>query len=270
MRDYGRVFSTFWTSEDTRALTDDARLLALYLLTGPHGTIAGVFRLPDGYVIEDVRWPSERVEQGFIELLRNGFANRCGTTNWVWINKFLTWNRPENPNQWTAARKIALQVPAQCAWKAEFSREFARAAGDPPPLKKNRSVSVSKRSPSGSGSGSGSVSGTATGADGDARGTARAARSPATRLPGNFELTPERRALAVTEHLDPERTFAKFTNYWKSASGSKARKLDWEATWANWCMTETARHTGNGSAKPKRRAKSVAQLEAEEAASAQH
>jgi hypothetical protein len=268
MRDYGRVFSTFWTSEDTRALSDDGKILALYLLTGPHGTIAGVFRLPDGYVIEDVRWEVPRVRQGFAELFRNRFANRCETTHWVWINKFLTWNRPENPNQWTAARKIADQVPAHCAWKAEFTRVFARAAGDPPPLKKNRSGTLSKRSPSGSGAVT--VSGTAPGAEGDARGAARATRSPATHLPGDFELTPERRALAVTEHLDPERTFAKFKNYWNAAAGAKARKRDWDAAWANWCLTEHDRSAGNGSGKPPRRAKSVAELEAEELANAQH
>jgi uncharacterized protein YdaU (DUF1376 family) len=72
----------------------------------------------------------------------------------------------------------------------------------------------------------------------------------ATRLPSDWSLTPERRAIAETEHLDPERTFSKFSNYWRSASGAKARKVDWEATWRNWCMSETDRKPNgvNGSA----------------------
>ena len=53
MRDYGKVFSTFWTSDSTRGMSDDAKVLALYLLTGPHSNIIGCFRLPDGYVSED-------------------------------------------------------------------------------------------------------------------------------------------------------------------------------------------------------------------------
>lgn len=144
MRDYGRVYSSFWTSEDTRTLSDDGRLLALYLLSGPHGTIAGVCRLPEGYVHEDLGWSIKRVREGFTELFRKGFANRCGTTDWVWICRFLAWNTPENPNQWKAARKIAASVPRNCSWKAAFSRVFDLAAdGNTEPLPE----------PSGNGSG---------------------------------------------------------------------------------------------------------------------
>jgi hypothetical protein len=47
MRDYGKVYSTFWSSDTTSPLSDDGKLLALYLMTCGHSTIAGVFRLPD-------------------------------------------------------------------------------------------------------------------------------------------------------------------------------------------------------------------------------
>ena len=134
MRDYGRVYTAFWTSEDIRSLTDDGRLLALYLLTSPHSTIAGVFRLPDGYASDDLQWGTERVSEGFHELLGKGFVDRCETTKWVWIRRFLDWNAPDGPNQWKAARKVAALIPAECRWKAQFSQVFARAAGDPPPL----------------------------------------------------------------------------------------------------------------------------------------
>lgn len=33
MRDYGKVFTSFWMSETTRDLSGQARLLALYLLS---------------------------------------------------------------------------------------------------------------------------------------------------------------------------------------------------------------------------------------------
>ena len=70
MRDYGKVFSSFWTSSNIRALSEDGRALAIYVLTSPHGTISGAFRLPDGYESEDLQWSSERVKKGFEELLR--------------------------------------------------------------------------------------------------------------------------------------------------------------------------------------------------------
>lgn len=63
-------------------------------------------------------------------------------------------------------------------------------------------------------------------------------RARATRLPDDFTLTPERVEIAKTEGCDPERTFAKFTDYWRAASGAKARKVDWDATWRNWCRND--------------------------------
>lgn len=99
MRDYGKVQSSFWTSQTIRAMSQDARVLALYLITCPHGTISGVFRLPDGYVCDDLQWDHARVTKGLGELFRNDFCNRCETTKWLWIYKHFKWNKPENPNQ---------------------------------------------------------------------------------------------------------------------------------------------------------------------------
>lgn len=129
MRDYGKVHSSFWTSSDMRELSEDGRTLAIYLLTCPHGTIAGCFRLADGYVTDDLQWDAERVAKGFAELFAKGFANRCETTKWVWIRKHLEWNPPENPNQRKAAQKIARQIPVQCGWIAHFIRDCAESLG---------------------------------------------------------------------------------------------------------------------------------------------
>lgn len=124
MRDYGKVYSTFWSSETTGSLSDDGKLLALYLMTCSHSTIAGVFRLPDGYVSEDLGWANERVRQGFHELFDKGFANRCETTKWVFVRKHLEWNKPENPNQRKSAAKIAVGIPRDCCWGPEFSMTY--------------------------------------------------------------------------------------------------------------------------------------------------
>ncbi len=122
MRDYGKVFSRIWESTDFRSMNEDGRTLVLYLLTCQHGTIAGVFRVPDGYACEDLQWSPERVIEAFKETLRKGFANRCETSKWVWVIKFLEWNPPENPNQMKAAKKVVAGVPAECGWKLEFMR----------------------------------------------------------------------------------------------------------------------------------------------------
>lgn len=129
MRDYGKIYSSFWTSGNIRDLSDDGRMLALYLMSCPHGTISGVFRLPDGYACEDLQWTPERVKQGFAELFDNGFAKRCETTKWVWIIKHFEWNQPENPNQRKSAAKVAQSIPCQCSWKPEFMRASGELLG---------------------------------------------------------------------------------------------------------------------------------------------
>lgn len=134
MRDYGKVYTAIWESATFRALTEDGRTLALYLLTCPHGTINGTFRMPDGYACEDLQWPSERVCEGFRNLSENRFATRCETSKWVWVEKYLEWNPPENPNQRKAAQKLVDKIPTECAWKSMFMRVCAKSLGiDPPP-----------------------------------------------------------------------------------------------------------------------------------------
>jgi hypothetical protein len=87
-------------------------------------------------------------------------------------------------------------------------------------------------------------------------------------LPENFELTPKRRAIAEAEKADPEREFANFTDHWRSASGAKARKHDWDATWRIWCRraVDFKPHVNGVARKPFTPAPTTAELEALEAA----
>jgi len=61
----------------------------------------------------------------------------------------------------------------------------------------------------------------------------------ANRLPKDFVVPPEWRAWAAQELrlsrsvIDTEA--AKFVDYWHAKSGKDATKLDWQATWRNWC-----------------------------------
>ncbi|GLQ45666.1 hypothetical protein GCM10007862_07170 [Dyella lipolytica] len=96
MREYGQVQSAFWQSPDAQSWTDSAKLLALYLLTGPHANGLGCYRLPDGYIMADLGWDAETVSEGFAELSRNGFAYRFEGV--VFTPNFLRWNRIANGN----------------------------------------------------------------------------------------------------------------------------------------------------------------------------
>lgn len=129
MRNYGNIHASFWTSKTIGALSDDGRMLAVYLLTSPHANMLGCFRLPTAYACEDIRWSPERLEKGFEELSRNGFVTVNAESKWIVIEKFLKWNPFENPNVGKAAAKMYAQIPDDCGVKnvlADRLREFGK------------------------------------------------------------------------------------------------------------------------------------------------
>lgn len=249
MRDYGKVHTTFWSSETTGSLSDDGRLLALYLLTSSHTTIAGVFRLPDGYVAEDLNWPMERVIEGFRELSDKGFASRCATTKWVWIVKHLLWNPPENPNQRKSAAKCASGVPSNCTWRVRFFQAWGEYLGlTDPKADCNPSATVGQpllnqeqEQKAGTGTKAGTAAETVSAAVPAACG-AEAPSKRGTRLPADWVLPKAWGEWAVAKypHWTPDTVRAiagKFRNYWVAKAGRDATKLDWKATWENWCQS---------------------------------
>ena len=143
MREIAKVHSSFWTSPNINRLSEDGRMLAVYLLTCPHGNSLGAFRLPEGYVAEDLKWDSDRVKRTFRELagtvsepLAKGFfgipepfAYRCETVGWVWIFHHLKWNKPDNPNQYKSLVKLAQKIPGNCSWKPDFLRVYGDLLG---------------------------------------------------------------------------------------------------------------------------------------------
>lgn len=72
-----------------------------------------------------------------------------------------------------------------------------------------------------------------------------------TRLPEDWQPTADDRAFAADAGLDPEATAGAFRDYWRSIPGARGRKLDWPATWRNWCRRDagTARTVGPRSAR---------------------
>ncbi|HSW68857.1 MAG TPA: conserved phage C-terminal domain-containing protein [Gammaproteobacteria bacterium] len=113
MRMYGSVHISFWENSETQNLSDQAKLLAIYLLTGPHTNMAGVFRLPDGYIKEDLGWGIEAVQKAFQELSQIDFLTRDEERGWLVIHQFLKWNPVQNINQGVAIRKIFHMIPTQ-------------------------------------------------------------------------------------------------------------------------------------------------------------
>lgn len=111
MREYGQIQTSYWTDPDIQPLSDQAKILGAYLLTGTHSNGIGCYRLPQGYVMEDLNWSFETISKSFGELLEIGFIQQDNRTGWVFIPKFLHWNPIRNPNVATKITKEFHSVP---------------------------------------------------------------------------------------------------------------------------------------------------------------
>lgn len=146
-REYGVVHTSFWTSADVRDLSCNAKLLFLYLLTGPHSNGLGCFRLPIPYMSADFKDRYYMVEDWLEELmgepleankkraLKNGSDNGsengsetdcengsakhsgkalvryCEQSEFVFIPNYLKFNPIANPNCGKAIAKLVDSIP---------------------------------------------------------------------------------------------------------------------------------------------------------------
>ena len=64
----------------------------------------------------------------------------------------------------------------------------------------------------------------------------KSTRSVGQYLPEGWTPSMVGRAYAVEWGLNVDREVESFRDYWRAASGSKARKRDWDAAWRTWCQ----------------------------------
>ena len=147
MREYGQIQCSFWTDPDIQSLSDQARQLAAYLLTGPHSNGLGCYRLPNGYIEADFNWCAETVSKGFAELLDIGFAKRCESTFFVLIPKFLAWNEISNPNVAKSREKEFNLVSAKASIYEELAQSILKYGNHLSEPFTNRLETLSKQEP---------------------------------------------------------------------------------------------------------------------------
>ncbi len=111
MRLYGSIHTSLWFDANFNQLSDQARLLMVYLLSCPHGNLLGCFRLPPGFVCEDLKWELEKVTTTFQELIETHFVKFDIRTNWILILPFLKSNPIVNVNQGRCVEKLCHQMP---------------------------------------------------------------------------------------------------------------------------------------------------------------
>jgi hypothetical protein len=108
---YGKVHSSFWTDDKIMRLGDQAKLLALYLISGPHRNAIGCTRVPAQYICADTAWSAGTVAKALSELVAIGFITRDESTGWTLINNILKYDPIRGDKAAIGALRIAKTVP---------------------------------------------------------------------------------------------------------------------------------------------------------------
>ena len=108
---YSKVFVKIWHSKDFRTLSEEGKMLFLYLLTSPHRNMGGFYYLPLPYLCFDVGLDEERVSKAFEELTDKDMALYDYNTQVVLIKKWFCYNPIENENQAKGLNKQLAEIP---------------------------------------------------------------------------------------------------------------------------------------------------------------
>ena len=108
---YYRVSPKFWTRAEQKGWSDDTKLLALYLLTGPHRTTEGLYRLPRKYAQADLEWSAERFAQRLQELVEDGFCRYDDNAQVILITGAMRYQACANENMAKAAVRRLAELP---------------------------------------------------------------------------------------------------------------------------------------------------------------
>lgn len=238
MRPYATVSPLFWTGKTGKKLRQlpDAQRVAMYLMTSPHSHQSGLYWLPMMYICNEIGIPLEGASKALECLTAEDFCEYDESTEWVWVCEMAAWQIGTELSEGDKRCKGLQQYLTSLPTLPFLDTFIDRYAAD---FHLRPSQARGIKAPSG-------------GAPSEQSGTEKNRADRATRIPDDFSLTQERRLVAEAERLPAERTFEKFCDYWRAIGGQKARKIDWEATWRNWCRTEADRQPGgkvNGAGK---------------------
>lgn len=111
MRDYGKVSTSIWNSQKFSKVSDDARLLYLYLHTCPHVNSVGCFVLKDGYATADLGWDAKRYLKAMHTLCDAFLTAFDRDESLVRIVNFLKFDPFTNPKHAQGAAKLAISLP---------------------------------------------------------------------------------------------------------------------------------------------------------------
>ena len=111
MARYYPVSPLYWSDDKVSRWPDEAKLLALYLLTCPHRNLEGLYRLPIAYIQADLSWGEDEVYAGFEYVVEQGFAEYDYDASVVFLPKALKYHQPSTTPQVQGAINALQAVP---------------------------------------------------------------------------------------------------------------------------------------------------------------
>ena len=109
MRSYSKISPKLWVDPKLKFLnlSNEGKVLYLYLLSGPHTNMLGCFRLPISYIMTDLNWIKSMVLETLYELFESGlimvseqFGDGSETIfDRIFVPGLLKMEQIQNPNQ---------------------------------------------------------------------------------------------------------------------------------------------------------------------------
>jgi hypothetical protein len=108
---FNKLNSSFWIDKKVRSWDDKTRQLALYILTNPHRSTEGLYRLPKYYMAGDLEFKLEEIDEFLKKLIDCGFISYDWQNSLILIRKALKYDPTKNKNHQKAAIKILKELP---------------------------------------------------------------------------------------------------------------------------------------------------------------
>ena len=129
MREYGQVQCAFWQS-DLGNLTDDGKLLALYLMTGPHASSTGVYHCPLLYMATETGLSLEEASKSLQRLIEGGFCDFDEASEWVFIHNMAKFqvgeaiNPKDKRHKWLMREIDSMPKPLMLRFVSMYGKAF--------------------------------------------------------------------------------------------------------------------------------------------------
>lgn len=118
MAKYRKIDPRIWNDAKFMGLSDNGKLVFLFLLTHPHMTALGAMRASVPGLAAELRWEDKAFREAFGQALSMGIVKHDCMASFLWLPNFIKYNPPESPNvikSWAAS----LDLLPECEMKTE-------------------------------------------------------------------------------------------------------------------------------------------------------